>query len=35
MQFYGFRRLMAKWSCTAYRYWSPTGQRVYEETIEA
>ena len=35
MQFYGFRRVMAEWSCTAYRYWSPTGQRVYEKTIEA
>ena len=35
MQFYGFRRLMTKWSFTAYRYWSPTGQRVYEETVEA
>ena len=35
MQFYGFRRRMAKWTCTAYRYWSPKDQRVYEETVEA
>ena len=35
MQLYGFRRLMTKWSCTAYRYWCPTGRRVYEETVEA
>jgi hypothetical protein len=35
MQFYGFRRQTAKWSCTAYRYWSPKYQRVYEETVEA
>jgi len=35
MQFYGFRRRTAQWSCTAYRYWSPKNQRVYEETVEA
>jgi hypothetical protein len=35
MQFYGFRRLKAEWSCTAYRYWSPNGKRVYEEAVEA
>jgi hypothetical protein len=35
MQFYGFRRHMTKWSCTAYRYWSPRGQCVYEEPVVA
>jgi hypothetical protein len=35
IQFYGFRRSMTRWSCTAYRYWSPTGLYVYEEPLVA